>query len=244
MVAAHSGSWNETERTILSYLLNHQSEVMQLSVQAVAAKTYTSPSSVMRVSKKLGFSGFAELKYYLRAQSAGEQPEKPCSRVELQAQDIKATIQGLYHQDLEPLAQQILDAGTVYCIGTGMAQRNAMIEFSKSLLNNGIRAVEISDLTEFLLVVPLMQPTDLVVLASLSGETKEYVEIPQRLALRGIPVVAVTRQGMNSMAKAARWNLQYSATPIHAEWHSGSYYSFVGLSIVLDYLVRYLMDCR
>ncbi|MDO4927958.1 MAG: MurR/RpiR family transcriptional regulator [Corynebacterium sp.] len=244
LVAAQASNWNETERQILSYLLANQRTVSTMSVQAVAAATYTSPSSVMRVSKKLGFSGFAELKYYLRSQIAGQQVAVPRSRLELQAQDIQSTIAHLRQQDFDPLAQHILDAGTVYCIGTGMAQRNALREFAKSLLNNGIRAVQISDLTEFLLVVPLMQPDDVVVLASLSGETKEYVDIPERLKLRNIPLLAVTRTGPNRMAQAARWNVQYSATAIQAEWHPGKYYSFVGLSIVLDYLVRYIMDCR
>lgn len=244
LVAAQSEKWNDTERQILSYLLANQQEVTTKSVQAVAAETYTSPSSVMRVSKKLGFSGFAELKYYLRSQVEGGKIAVPRSRVDLQLQDINATLASLQRQDFDLLAQHILDAGTVYCIGTGMAQRNAMREFAKSLLNNGIRAVQISDLKEFLLVVPLMKPTDLVVLASLSGETKDFVDIPARLSLRNIPLLAVTRQGKNRMGSSARWHLQYAASPMQTEWHSGPYYSFVGMSIVLDYLVRYIMDCR
>ncbi len=244
IVAAHHGSWNETERTIMAYILANQQEVARSSVQAVAARTFTSPSSVMRLTKKLGFSGFAELKFFIRNSLDDGTSRAPVDRIELQRKDIDATLAHLGRVDLEPLVRAILDARSVFCLGTGFAQRNAIKEFSKSLLTNGIHSVVVPDLTELRVTLPMMQPGDVVVLASLSGNTPEYAELPDQLALRGVHTIAVTRLDNNIMAARSKWNIHYCATPIDADWHSGEFHSFVGLTIALDYLVRYVMNCR
>lgn len=244
VVAAHHGAWNETERGILSYILSHQQEVAGSSVQAVAQRTFTSTSSIMRLTKKLGFSGFAELKYFLRSCLAEAEPEAGTDLLAAQREDLQSTLEHLERVEIEPIIQRIHEAGSVYCLGTGFAQRTAVSEFSKSLLTNGRSSSVIPDLTELRVGLPMMRTGDLMVLVSLSGNTPEYARIPQMLAARGIPTLAVTRLGGNQMATDARWNVHYSASPVTLPWHPGPFYSFIGLNLALDYLVRRYMSYR
>lgn len=57
---------NELDLDILNYVLNHQQEVQTLGIMQLADVTHASKSSILRMTKKLGFSGYSEFKYFLR----------------------------------------------------------------------------------------------------------------------------------------------------------------------------------
>ena len=54
------------EKELIEYFVNNVSEALELGVRGVAKKKYTSTSTIMRLSKKLGYSGFIEMLYSLR----------------------------------------------------------------------------------------------------------------------------------------------------------------------------------
>ena len=58
-------SFNETDKAIVSYLLKYPEAASQLSLLELAQKLYVSKSAIFRLSKKLGLSGFSELKFEL-----------------------------------------------------------------------------------------------------------------------------------------------------------------------------------
>ncbi|MBQ2658796.1 MAG: MurR/RpiR family transcriptional regulator [Erysipelotrichaceae bacterium] len=53
------------ERTIIDYIINYPNDVVEMSMEEFARKTYSSRSSIARFCKKHGFKGFAELKIQL-----------------------------------------------------------------------------------------------------------------------------------------------------------------------------------
>ena len=54
------------EKELIEYFVNNVSEALELGVRGVAKKKYTSTSTIMRLSKKLGYSGFIEMLYSFR----------------------------------------------------------------------------------------------------------------------------------------------------------------------------------
>ena len=58
------------------------------------------------------------------------------------------------------------------------------------------------------------------------------------LALRRIPMIAVTAIGVNYMSSHAEYSLHYQTTPTQISTQRKPYYSFVALSVLLDYIVR------
>lgn len=60
---------NENERTVLTYLDDHSQTLDHLTIRTVAKACYTSPASIVRLSKKLNLSGFNELIYKLKEAS-------------------------------------------------------------------------------------------------------------------------------------------------------------------------------
>lgn len=58
------------EKELIEYFVNNVSEALEIGVRGVAKKKYTSTSTIMRLSKKLGYSGFVEMLYSFRERGA------------------------------------------------------------------------------------------------------------------------------------------------------------------------------
>ncbi|KZL89622.1 MurR/RpiR family transcriptional regulator [Clostridium magnum] len=55
-------SFSKSEEILAKYILNKKENIEKLSTKDLANATYTSPSTVIRLSQKLGFSGWNEFK--------------------------------------------------------------------------------------------------------------------------------------------------------------------------------------
>ena len=53
---------SEGEKTLARYILAHGMEIAKYSTRSLAEVTYTSPPTVLRLCKKLGFTGFDDFK--------------------------------------------------------------------------------------------------------------------------------------------------------------------------------------
>lgn len=72
-IVDHSSNLNDSDKKILNYLLNHAAECSELSLAKLASRLYASESAIFRLCKKIGLSGYSELKFELAAYSKGEQ---------------------------------------------------------------------------------------------------------------------------------------------------------------------------
>lgn len=50
-------AFSATERSIADYLLDHPDEAIELSIHEVAACTFSSPSTIIRMCHRIGFEG-------------------------------------------------------------------------------------------------------------------------------------------------------------------------------------------
>lgn len=237
LVNSHHSRLSDTERDILAFMLNNQQFVADSTISALAHKTFTSTSSIIRLTKKLGFSGFAELKYFVK-NSLTSQPATNTDFIASGKQDLLATYDSLAEQDFTPIVQALHQARTIYCYGTGFAQRNAIQEFSKSMLACGKFTHVIPASNEFKGSTGVMTPDDLVIIVSLSGETPSALDTVKTLTSRKIPILSITARGINTISTAATYSLHYEATPTSLPQHRNPYHSFIGLSLALDYTVR------
>lgn len=241
IVNAHQHRFSETEREILAFMLENEEFVAESTISSLAHKTYTSTSSIIRLTKKLDFSGFAELKYFIKSSLAQVEPANP-DFIASGSNDITKTLDQLSHTDITPMLKMLTQARTVYCYGTGYAQRNAVQEFAKSMLACGRFMHVIPARSEFVGAVSAMTQEDVVILVSLSGNTESIKESIRALSLRKVPMIAITTQSVNFMSTTANFSLHYEATPTVLPKQKEPYHSFVALNVLLDYVVRQYID--
>ena len=53
---------SDSEQSIARYLIDSDIELEQMSTSDISKRTFTSPAAVIRLAKKMGFSGWNELK--------------------------------------------------------------------------------------------------------------------------------------------------------------------------------------
>ena len=54
--------FTDSEKEIVKYFLNQKEEIENKSTREISKKLYCSPSSIIRLCQKLGFTGFEEFK--------------------------------------------------------------------------------------------------------------------------------------------------------------------------------------
>ncbi|WGN88617.1 MurR/RpiR family transcriptional regulator [Ligilactobacillus faecis] len=240
LITDHQKKLGDLDKVILRYVLNNKEVVSQISITDLAKATYTSKSTILRLVRKLGFAGFSEFKYFLKASVKKEKaPTEMFS--ELQLADIIQTIKGLEHVEWEALTDHLRNASTIYCYGTGFAQRKALDEFAKNLLQLGKRALTIPNKTELDMAMEMITKDDVVIIASLSGETENIKENLFMWTLKNVPVMSITRFGENTFANHSDFALHYKVTPFSV-FKEKKVESLVALAVVVDYIFRKLTE--
>ena len=82
-------SWDSisaTERTIADYLLANPEEAMELSIHELAKRTFSSPSTVIRMCHRIGFNGYKEFRRAMTYEMAVRRQVKEDEQSEIAAQ--------------------------------------------------------------------------------------------------------------------------------------------------------------
>lgn len=229
---------SELDWSILGYILENEQAVMKLSIIELATRVHSSKSSVLRLTKKLGFSGYSEFKYFLRQSKQTITAEKEIDLFQLQNKDVANTTKLAQQTDFTPVIQAIKAANTIYCYATGYSQRKVVEEFSKMLMLCDKRSIVIPVKTELDISMSMITKDDLVWFVSLSGETDGIKENILSLNARKIPVVAVTAFSHNYFAEHAQYSYFYYSTSFEIVGKNHIAQSLVGLSVLMDFIFR------
>lgn len=239
IVQQHQRELGELDKEIIGFILEKQVAIENMSIIELADAVHTSKSTILRLTKKIGFTGFSEFKYFLKQNRISDSYKGPkVDSMEAQISDITRTIDYLKSQDMTELLQKIDNSETIYCYGTGYSQRKVIEEFSKLMICVEKRVIILPNKTEFDISMPMIKKSDLVIFASLSGETEDVKENLDILAMRGITTTAVTSFGDNYFSRKADYSLFYYSTPIIVGRKSFVSESLIGLSCAMDFLFR------
>lgn len=237
-VRNYSAELSATDKEILAYILNHKSEVIAMGVSQLSQRVHVSNSSIIRLSKKLKFKGFSEMKFFLE-QSLKEKEEPIQNTLDMQVKDLEQTQRLLQQTDFSEIVEKMYQAETIYCYGTGFSQKNSLSELSQAMMYMNKRVLSFPAKREFDMTMPLITQKDLVIILSLSGETDEIKENIDMLKVRKIPTISMTNLAKNYLADQADYNLFYAATPLpRMRDQKDDFCLLIAAKLVIDTLVR------
>jgi DNA-binding MurR/RpiR family transcriptional regulator len=190
------------------------------TIVELAERSGTSPATVTRFCRALGFDGYADLRLGIaaetgRARSAGWtvdigreiQPGDPLERVlgQIMAADTRALHDTAARIDLRAVgraAAAIAAAPRVAVFGAG---GRALVgeEMQVSLHRIGVPVWAWTDVHNGLAGVALSRPGDVALGISHSGETGETIEVLAEAGSRGAATVAVTSRARSPLAELA-----------------------------------------
>lgn len=151
LVRNMNGALSDSERRVVSVLLEDPQEMAKLPALRVAEKAQVHESTVIRLAHRLGYNGYTQLREDLRSKGS---PETSLARMQTRAGGAKdlaslaaeeiAALERLTHmvdqEDIDALARKILDVRATFLFGPPYAQ--AVLELlSRRLSRLGLHVV-------------------------------------------------------------------------------------------------------
>ncbi|MGM0123985.1 hypothetical protein IGI37_001359 [Enterococcus sp. AZ194] len=211
-------SFSQAESLTVSFLLEHPEELEVLTIQEIAKKTFTQPSTLVRIAKKLQFDGWKDLKQayleewaYLSKNFTKIDANLPFLPTDstmniinklavLEKSTIDDILSLLHHDNLSKAKQLLLNAEVIRVFSQNA---NLLIAQDFALKMNRIRrTVVLSSLKGEERYEAYNVPRNgCAILISYSGENTDILKINQILKSRDVPTIAITSIGDNSLSK-------------------------------------------
>lgn len=202
------------EQRIANFMLENPTKVINMPVKDIARNSNTSDAAIVRFSKRIGLAGIKELKVELAKELHTLEKENISRVIDLEQdthKDIfdkvfKNTIQALYNTEkivnrkaMKEAAQLFAKSDNTFIFGVGDSA-NVGNELEQKLHRVNINAFFTAD--KYLCMTRLSNATenDVLFLITLSGKTKEIVEVVKLAKKLGVKTVILT-QNHASIAK-------------------------------------------
>ena len=222
-----------------------------MTTASIAQETFTSPPLLIRIAKKLGYSGWnafkeaylEELNYlYANRQVDASIPFVVSDDIMtiaqniciLESETIQDTLALLHHDDLQKAMQFIRKTKEIdiYAVSTHIY----LAETFRQKMYRIEKSVNLYRLTgDAKVQVAMSTPEKCAILISYSGRTPFIVDVAKKLKQKGTPVIAITSIADNDLSKIADATLRMSSREmIHTK--IGDFASTQSVKCLLDIL--------
>lgn len=234
-------SFTITEKKIAEYIMNNAKQVTHLTANELAAKVFTSKTSIINFSKKAGFEGFSELRYYIKDYVAHEE----CKTERLSYQDMVGNLQGEIsktlalqsEENIKLVAERLISAKTIYVVARGASKHiGTLLNSRLSILK--LKSIFIEDVNLIDVIGERLTENEVLVLISLSGNTETVKNVAKVARAKGVDVMALTSFSNNSLQKLANYKMFCFADEI--ETKHNDLVPRLGLHAVAQLLIMYI----
>lgn len=212
--------FSNSERVIIDFILKEKMTIKNMTMKEIANATYTSPSTLIRIAHKMKFKGWNELKEaylkeeeYLQTHFLDIDANLPFSNDDtimsiaskiatLKKEAIDDTLSLVRHDDLQKAVQMIKKASSIYVFAVS---NNGLItqEFAHNM-SRIKKKVTICNLQGELVYSAInVDVQSCAIIVSYSGETPILSRVIQALKMNGIPIIAITNIGENTVSRNA-----------------------------------------
>lgn len=243
---------SEGEESIADFVLTLGKELHKYSTRNIAEATYTSAPTVIRLCKKLGFKGFEDFKEqflkeieYLDQQygkvdvnfpfDAKDTMMRAAHKIShLYEETIHDSMSLLHHDDLQKALNLMKYSHSIHVFSYGTAL-NLAESFKEKMLKIGKNVIISNNLNYQLYEVTCIPKGDIAIIISYSGETVNIIKLAEICQKRGIPIIAVTSFGENTLSQLSSVQLTMS-TKENLYHNIGDFSTHLSTHFILDIL--------
>lgn len=239
---SHIHKLNETDFTILNYIVSNKNQVVNMSLEEISEKTYVSAASLVRCAKKLGFSGFSEFKYFIKRELVEKEKDIEIS-ANILKDDIQNTLKLVSQTNLYPICKAIEKANKIIVFGTDWGEKIAAEILVRSFLACNIYMHKVPSVTEMNWCLENLNSEDLVIIISFRGKSSTVKNIIGQLKMYDIPFISITPLSKSPLASEANFNLYYKFTNLQVdENYDKEYNLYSSLLVLIEMLFSYYYD--
>jgi RpiR family glv operon transcriptional regulator len=234
----HFDDLNQNDKLVISFILNNSKDVINMNINEVAQKCLVSPSAVFRLTRKIGLSGFNQLKFILAEDQDFVQTKATTDFVGDTKNAMEYTIHQFETTQMNGLYEKIDRAPNIYVYSTGWVQEIIANQLQRNffLVGKNIYALPSAG-SELDKVSHRVKNGDLLIIVSYSGEDKELIKTVKGISLRGISTIAFTPFNQNKLAAACEYSLNYNTISFPMPDREGDEVFFTGVYVLNDLLV-------
>ncbi|HGL2115537.1 TPA: MurR/RpiR family transcriptional regulator [Streptococcus pneumoniae] len=188
------------------YILVRDSEIVHETSSEIVSKVKVGEGTLNRFCKKIGYSGFQELKLKMTKDILELESQKMSSDTFIDEINnnylsiVESTRKLIDGRQIELAIKLIREANQILMIGVG-SSGNAAREFESSLLRIGIISKTVIDTHFQLMHTALLKDNDLIIAFSLSGSTKEVEETLLNAKRKNVKIISITNYSSRNIAK-------------------------------------------
>jgi DNA-binding MurR/RpiR family transcriptional regulator len=205
------GDMGKSEKRVADWLFSHSGEILPYSITELASKCESSEATIVRFSKRLGCSGYPELKIALAKESEkrviaphiteGDECfeifEKICNDAYMSLERTKKTLSA---EAMARAAKIISESSRIVLIGLG-ASASVAEDASNKFLRAGCNSAAYADTHMQAIVVSQLKPGDTLIGISQSGSSKDIVEAMKVARRRGATTISITSKEKSPISR-------------------------------------------
>ncbi|MCD4827595.1 MAG: MurR/RpiR family transcriptional regulator [Acholeplasmataceae bacterium] len=236
------------ERAVLDYLIENKSVLKDFSVEKIAEAAYTSPASVVRMCKKLGYKGFKDFKIdFILANAKVEVPENKeyfdvvlakdshCGKtaIENNIKVLEDTLKLYDEETVSKAAELIMGARKILIFGKGSSYlvckdlEMKLRRINKFCIAQGESHDQLVDAT-------FISQKDVIIFVSNSGKTKEIISAALLAKENKAKIISITKIGSSMLADLSDVVLYTSS--LEGEFRSAAMTSRISQMCMIDAL--------
>ncbi|MFV0341494.1 MAG: MurR/RpiR family transcriptional regulator [Anaerocolumna sp.] len=245
----YSSKAGGAEKEAIKYLLKNPDRAVKCTIHELSENTFSSPSTIIRLCKKLGFQGYKDFNKSLISELAIRNSTNADKKKEISNEDSlelivdKVTYKNISSLEntrnlldmkvLETCVDLITNARTICLFGMGSSLLVAKDAYLKFLRINKPCIIS-DDWHAQLLQARNITKEDVAIVISYSGLTEEVLKCVNTIKEKGAPIIAITRFDDTPLSRAADYNLCVAATEFI--FRSGAMSSRIGQLNMIDIL--------
>lgn len=231
---------NENDLYIWDYISKHKKACESMGIDQLAEKCNVSRTTILRFTQKLSFKGYVEFKVHLKMDN--ESPKESLSDSVKICHNYQAVVNNMVQKDYTEIIKLIYQSKRIFVIGTGMVQRTVAKEFKrifycaqKIFFDIGGGAAELEG------VAKNIKSDDLVIIISISGESKDILDFARELKVQHVTMVSITKRKKNTLAQLSDERLYIPTTILEQKNCKDGYESVTAYFMLVEVLfLRYL----
>jgi len=224
----------ETEEQILRYILEHYEEVLNMPVRDLANINFTSAATVIKMSKKMGYTGYTDMVYRLNFLIKNRIMNRShTSALTSFISDIPADL-------LEKCEELIRSCQNELILVSGTGFSAPVVEYiERKLLVKGFRCIRTN---AYGVYDKNRLGASLVIVVSRSGETEAIVKTADYAYENGVTIISFTGNQQSHIAKISTVNVPILDDEVLDDRNLQANYFYARTMIVFEYLMNQVLE--
>lgn len=210
--------FSDIDCRIADYVLEQQEKLKGTSVRKMAKELYVAPSTIIRFCQKVGYEGFNDLREdylkeveYLSSHFQSLDPNFPfeqgdkdiitANKIETLYEEILRDCRSLLDPEMVSRVIGMIDRAEEVFVCSGGAQMGLVEVFRDKMMKAGKMVHRSNRSEEGFYQSCYCSPKSGFILISYTGETNNVLKIGKKVKERGIPSVAITSYGNNTLSE-------------------------------------------